>query len=168
MPTRFIRESCRTSPTLAQISPEAERLFWRLLTVADDHGRFEADPMIVVAQCFSAMLDRIPLADADTWLQMLASVNLVTLYVVAGKPYGEFVTWRKHQRSRAKHSKYPGPEQRDLLPSADIGGHPLPFAASSDLRPPTFDTPTSDSPDGKPEHLSVELERLQAKFGETR
>lgn len=41
MPNRMIKESICTSETLAQLTPEEERLFYRLLVNADDFGRFD-------------------------------------------------------------------------------------------------------------------------------
>jgi hypothetical protein len=47
MPDRFIRESALTSESVAQLSDFAERLFWRLTTVADDFGWFVANPAVI-------------------------------------------------------------------------------------------------------------------------
>src|SRR5437899_2293748 len=52
MPSRIIRESATTSRSLNQLSDAGERIFWRLVTVADDHGRFDADPVVLLAKCF--------------------------------------------------------------------------------------------------------------------
>lgn len=101
------------------LSAEAERLFWRLTTVADDHGRFEAEPMVVMADCFKAMLDTVRITQVHAWLAELVTCGLVTAYVSGGKRFGEFTSWTKHQRVRSETSKYPPPS------SADIGGHPL-------------------------------------------
>ena len=117
MPTRDIKESCRSSFTLAQISPEAERFFWRLITYADDFGRFPADAALLRAQCFSAMVDRIPEAAVAAWRGELARADLIRLYEAEGKPWGYFPTWVKHQRTRARHSKYPPPV---VLPAAAV------------------------------------------------
>lgn len=46
MPNRIIRDKCRTSISLDKLSFGAECMFWRLTTVADDYGRFEADARI--------------------------------------------------------------------------------------------------------------------------
>lgn len=103
------------------LTAEAERLFWRLTTVADDHGRFEAEPMVVMADCFKAMLNKVRITQVQAWLSELVTCGLVTAYVSGGKRYGEFTSWTKHQRVRSETSKYPSPS------SADIGGQ-----ASSD------------------------------------
>ena len=110
MPTRDIKESCRTSRTLAKISAGAERLFWRLTTYADDYGRMPADADVVRAACFPVMLDTVRQVQISGWLDELATVDLIRFYAGAdGKRYAFFPTWAKHQRTRAKHSKYPAP-----------------------------------------------------------
>ena len=127
MPSRIIRESCRSSPTLARLSHGAERLFWRLTTVADDFGRFEASAMVIRADCFKMMLDRITLVQVRRWYDELVIGGLVRAYIVEGKEYGEFITWSRHQRVRAARSKYPSPSSADtcrqLLTNAPGNGN---------------------------------------------
>jgi len=110
MPNRLIHESSRQSETLAQLSDFGERLFWRLVTVADDYGRFNASPMVVRAHCFAAMLDRIGDRQIAEALVELAHAGAVRLYRVGEKQLGEFAAWLNYQQCRAKKSKYPGPE----------------------------------------------------------
>lgn len=110
MPTRDIKESCRTSRTLAKVSAHAERLFWRLTTFADDFGRMPADADVVRAACFAVMLDTVRQPQVSAWLDELGAVDLIRFYEGDdGKRYAFFPTWSKHQRTRAKHSKYPVP-----------------------------------------------------------
>jgi len=144
VPNRIIKEKCRTSPTLARLTHGAERLFWRLITFADDFGRFEADPMIVMGQCFSSMLDKVKKSNIEDWMGELNGNELVTRYFVDGKTYAFFNTWDNHNRRRAQNSKYPMPtsdnicqqmtanvsetprsetprsEKRDIHPRADV------------------------------------------------
>ena len=114
MPNRIIRESAITSPTLDQLSDGAERMFWRMTVVADDHGRFEADPRILLSRCFPLKAQIIKLKQIEQWFTELVSCGLVTAYAVNGKMYGLFITWAKHQRIRAKESKYPPPSSADI------------------------------------------------------
>lgn len=130
MPTRFIRESCTTSPNLNTISDGAERLFWRLITVADDFGRFEADPRIIAGRCYPLRTSAGICKQMTAYVSELVKHQLIQCYTVNDRVYGVFITWAKHQRTRAQHSKYPPP-------SAGICGHLLSNAA--DLRPSTFD-----------------------------
>lgn len=113
MPNREIRESCRSSETLAQLTAGAERFFWRLTTSADDFGRFDARPAVLRAECFKVMLAKITEAQVIAWLKELLKADLVRVYTQDGKVYGYFVTWPKHQRKRAKYSKYPVPPADD-------------------------------------------------------
>lgn len=108
MPNRIIRESCRTSPTLAKLSSDAERLFWRLTTFADDFGRFPAEPSIVRGACFP--LQAIySTGRTKKLINELHANNLIQLYQVGDHAYGVFLTWERHQQRRAKVSKYPQP-----------------------------------------------------------
>ncbi len=114
MPSRIIRESALTSASLDQLSPAAERLFWRLLLIADDYGRFEADPAVLAARCFPRR--RIAARVGAQWLQELVDVGTVELYCVGDKLYGWFPSWFTHQRRRESKPKYPAPEDGSRTP----------------------------------------------------
>lgn len=121
MPTRFIKESCRTSKNLHAVADFSERVFWRLLTTADDYGRCLACPAIVKSHCFP-LHDRLTNTRIAQALRDLANHNLVRLYRVEDRDYAEFVTFAKHQGPpRAKQSKYPPASTcMQMLASADI------------------------------------------------
>ena len=109
MPDRIIKESSCTSDTLNALSDFEERFWWRLTVNCDDYGRCDARPAILKSKLF-------PLADSKTLKNMkdalnkLASVGLVEVYLVDDRPFLQVVKWDKHQRIRAKRSKYPSPE----------------------------------------------------------
>lgn len=132
MPNRILRESVRTSPTVDSLSESAEVLFYRLITVADDFGRFEADPRILRSMCFPLRVDYMTTETMVTLYGELAAAGLVRTYHVNGKTFGQFVTWGKYQRVRAAKSKYPEPpiqatsptDDSNLPSTADIGGQP--------------------------------------------
>lgn len=84
-------------------------MFWRLTTVADDFGRFEADPRLLRAACFPLWGDRLKIAQVAKWYAELVAAEIVTSYLVAGKSLGFFTTWEKYQTVRAKASKFPAP-----------------------------------------------------------
>jgi hypothetical protein len=109
MPNRIIRDSARTSPTLDALSDGAERCFWRLVTVADDYGRFDADPRVVLAGCFPLRVGRLEVGQVTGWLEELIAVGLVQTYEVGERRYGVFVAADKYFTRRARHSKYPAP-----------------------------------------------------------
>ena len=133
MPTRYIKESARTSKNLGAVEDFSERLFWRLITTADDFGRFLGCPVIVKSTCFP-LLETLKSSKVEGALQDLATHDLIQLYQVGDREYGVFLNWTRHQgEPRAKGSKYPDPP---LLPtSADICGHPptqVPGASDTD------------------------------------
>ena len=152
MPTRDIKESCRTSLTLAQISHGAERLFWRLTTYADDFGRMPADAGVLRGQCFSAMLDAVRESDVSEWLVELEAADLLRLYKTNdGKTFAFFPTWRKHQRVRAKHSKYPSPSSADICRQMPTNAPEVPSSAVDTEVPPK--NPKNPKTPEPPKHL---------------
>ena len=110
MPSRIIKESCTRSATLDALSAEAERLFWRLTTVADDYGRLDAHATVVRTSCFKRRED-IRTAQVERWLRELATGAdpALQLYTVEGRRYGVFRKWHIHQRTRQGRSRFPDP-----------------------------------------------------------
>lgn len=133
MPNRLIHEKAIKSETLAKLSAEAERLFWRLTAIADDKGRFDAYPQTVKAECFPRMVDQIKTKEVIAWLSELAQ-ECIRLYVVDGRQYGYFVKWSEYQRIYGNKPKFP-------QPPADCGSSPQ----NSALIPTPTPTPTSTS-----------------------
>lgn len=119
MPDRMIRASICSSDTLNELSDFEERFWHRLIVNCDDFGRFDARPAILKGSLF-------PLAEGKTKKDMtdalnkLASVGLVELYTVDGKPFLHVVTWSKYQRTRAAKSKFPAPEVTCCQMTADV------------------------------------------------
>jgi len=155
MPNRIIKESCRTSPTLDLLTAEAERLFWRLIVTADDFGRFEARPEIVLAATFPLRIRSTPLADVINWLQELSDAKLLQLYALENRLYGEFRNWRKYQTVRAKVSKFPAKNAASicnhLLTDAPVFGIGIeienvfeigPGSSVGSLRSPPYEPPS--------------------------
>jgi hypothetical protein len=133
MPNRIIKESALTSPNLDRLSDAAERFFWRLTVVADDFGRFDARPEVLVAKCFPLRVSRLEPASLAPLLHELVKNGLVRTYFAGQSPrrrYGYFVNWDRHQRTRAKESKFPAPGAPSRKPVADIGGQTLPSAVT--------------------------------------
>lgn len=109
MPDRIIRESICTSETLNRLSDFEERFWHRLIVNCDDFGRFYANPAILRGKLFP-LSDGKTKKDMSDALNKLASVGLVELYTVDGKPFLHVAKWSKYQRTRAKVSKFPAPE----------------------------------------------------------
>lgn len=115
MPTRYIKESTRHSQSLAAISSEAERLFWRLVVSADDYGCYEASADIILGTCFPRMLRAVKEEKVADWLLELTTGDdpLAEIYENNGQPYVHLLKWDKHQKGRAKAPKYPLPSDVD-------------------------------------------------------
>ena len=118
MPNRMLKESICTSCEIDRLSLEGERFFYRLIVQVDDFGRTDARLPILRSKCFPLKVDQVKDKDIEKWLKELVNIGLVCIYCVDNKPYLYFVNWDKHQQKRAKHSKYPAPD--DGLISDDV------------------------------------------------
>ncbi len=123
MPNRWIRETARTSKNLNAVSDFGERLFWRMITTADDFGRFLSSPLLVRAACFP-LSETLEGETVERALQELVKHDLICLYEVRDRRYGHFIKWFDHQgEPRAKNSKYPDPTCLHLQTSAKSCTH---------------------------------------------
>jgi hypothetical protein len=113
MPNRLLKESICTSENIDQLSAFNENFFYRLIVNCDDYGRIDARPKILASKLYP--LKDIRSGQIEGALRALTSAELVTLYVVGGKPFLQMNTWDRHQTVRAKKSKYPGPEEADSV-----------------------------------------------------
>ena len=109
MPNRIIKESICTSENIERLTPFQETVFVRLIVNCDDFGRFFGNPKIISARLFP--LKNISAEEMEEALAALVSADLVILYEVGGKAYLQMKTWSDHQRTRAKISKYPSPDE---------------------------------------------------------
>ena len=138
MPDRIIRDRCRRSPTLQQLSDAAERAWWRLTTYADDYGRFEVDAEVLLAELFTRRPAGWTLAKirkvVSEWAE--APDPLIHLYQVDGDPrvYGHSITFQDHQRERDSKPKYPDPPCGNLPQAAAKCRDSLQSAAYSERR----------------------------------
>ena len=109
MPTRYLKESIKTSDTINSLTWFEEVLFYRLIVSCDDYGRFDGRAAIIKNMLFP-LKEQITLKAIESAIQKLASVSLIDLYVVDGTRFLRLLTWNTHQTlPRAKKSKYPDP-----------------------------------------------------------
>ena len=169
----MIRDSCKTSKTLAVLSHGAERLFWRLTTEAADFGRFEAHPLVVLTSCMPRLIDRVTADDVATWLDEMVRCDLIAMYEVRGRNYAVFLTFGTHQRKRARYSKYPPPpddicarlsaDDGEWPADDDDGGHSRPRSEKREARSEKREVTTvgsGDPPWPSPEALVALYNRL--------
>ena len=106
MPNRIVKESICTSETLASVSAEAERLFIRLITRADDFGIYPGNIKVISSTCFPITTPKEE--KISLWLSELININTIVLCVGEDlKIYVKFLNWKKYQTVRAAKSKYP-------------------------------------------------------------
>ena len=109
MPNRIIKESICRSDTIDSLSWFEEVLFYRLIVVCDDYGRFDGRAAIIKGSCFP--LKDVTVKQINESLDKLVSVGLVRVYEAQGRPYLQMSTWEMHQQIRAKKSKFPAPDE---------------------------------------------------------
>ena len=107
MPNRIIKESICTSDSIATLSWFEQALFFRLIVLADDYGRFDARPAIIRGRGFP--LSSVTEKQIADGLSTLVTAGIINLYSVGGKSYLQLEAWQKHQQIRSKRSKYPAP-----------------------------------------------------------
>lgn len=122
MPNRILKESICTSEEIDKLSPLQETVFYRLIVNCDDFGRCDARAKILKSKLFP--LKDIRVDQIEAALEALSSAELVILYEVDGKPFLQMKTWDRHQRVRAKVSKYPAPADTCCQMTADGSGTP--------------------------------------------
>jgi hypothetical protein len=105
MPNRILKESICRSEEIDSLSWFEEVLFYRLIVICDDYGRYDGRAKIIKGSCFP--LKDVTEKDIDKALEKLSQVGLVKVYETDGRPYIQLVTWGEHQRIRNQKSKYP-------------------------------------------------------------
>lgn len=106
MPNRILRDAALDSDRLAAVSEQAEVLFYRLIMVADDFGRYDGRVSVIRARCF-ALRQSVPEDEISSRLDELSTAGLICTYSVQQKPY--LLIPRFAQRQRAEKSKFPDP-----------------------------------------------------------
>jgi len=91
---RSIKPSIRRDQMLGRCSDSARILYITMITMADDHGNFEAAHEVLHSEAFKFGPPR-PIA---TLCQELAAAKLVLFYEFDGQQYAHLNGWQKHQR----------------------------------------------------------------------
>lgn len=112
MPNRIIKDSINESRGLTSCSFFAQDLYKRLITYADDYGRFNADPQIMVARLYPRELSVVSTEDLIEGLIDLVGVGKIKFYTSSARKevYGCFPHWEDHQRIRDSKKRIPDPE----------------------------------------------------------
>lgn len=115
MPTRILRDGILTSERVAKLGWGEEVFYRRLMSVADDYGRYYALPALLRAACYPLHLDKVSDADIGKWLTACVNAALVSVYPASdGKRYLQILDFGQRIQSK---SKFPEPtESRSEVP----------------------------------------------------
>ncbi|MFJ4007371.1 hypothetical protein ACIPWL_28490 [Streptomyces sp. NPDC090023] len=95
---RTIKPEAFTSESLAEVTVEAERTFYGLLTQADDHGRHRDNAAIIAGLLWPLRAEHTSVHVEDD-LHQLATAHLICRYTGCdGRRYLHIVTWADHQK----------------------------------------------------------------------
>lgn len=125
MPNRILRDGILTSEPVASLSWAAEVFYRRLMSVADDHGRFHGIPKLIRAACYPLQIDKVSDADIGKWLTECVTAALVSVYPAAdGKRYIQIEKFGQQVRARSKFPEPIGVNEQHA-PAPDINCYQL-------------------------------------------
>jgi len=103
---RTIKPEVLTDAKSVKLGDMAWRLWVSTWLMADDEGRFPADPLIVAGQIFPGRSS----ASVEKALGEVVRAGMITLYQVNGDRFGQINGWRKHQKiNRPSPARFPAP-----------------------------------------------------------
>lgn len=118
MPDRLVRDSILDSDRVNSLSFGAEILYRRIMSIADDYGRYEARITALKGKCYPVRPnDDITNDMVAGWFDELVGAGLIRCYTIAGKDYLEIQNFR--QRLRSMKGKFPPPPWFDSNLHAD-------------------------------------------------
>lgn len=107
MPNRILRDGILSSEAVNSLSWAEEVFYRRLMSAADDYGRFSASPKLLRAACYPLHIDKVSDSDIGKWIAACATAGLVRVYPASdGKRYIELLKFGQQIRSK---SKFPPP-----------------------------------------------------------
>lgn len=103
---RTIKPELLTDGKAVGLSDAAWRLWVSSWLLADDTGRFPAEPLIVAGQIFPGR----KFTEVSRALSEVSNKGFVTLYKVNGEQFGQINGWSRHQKiNRPSGPKFPAP-----------------------------------------------------------
>lgn len=153
MPDRIVREGILDSEAVNALSFGAEVFYRRLLSCADDFGRFTANPVLLRARLFAMKLDTVSPQAIREWRAECVKQDLIRLYEVDGKEFLEVSKF--NQRLRAKRSKWPLPPGVSIANKQETLNFAVTCQHSADMCPPESE---SESESSSESHSDAEAE----------
>ena len=147
MPTRLLREGINDSEAVNSLSLGAEVFYRRLMSVADDHGLYSANPMLLLGKVFALRMDEVTIDQIGGWLGECESAGLLRIYTVDGKTFLQIRNFGQKARSAPKHPL--PPEQSATPEQPPTGAHEPPPDASDGERLQTSVSNCSQTADNR-------------------
>jgi len=128
LPTRILRDGINSSARINRLSTGAEILYRRLMSVADDYGRYYANPATIRGACWPTHPSPPCEQTVDNLLTECTQGDkpLISIYVVDGCRYLQITDFNQKIRSK---SKFPDPDGNlqtdcgqivDKVPALDV------------------------------------------------
>lgn len=143
MPNRIIREGFLTSDKVDKLSWVEECFYHRLLLAVDDYGRYHADPPLLIGKIMPRKIGNVSNQDIEKWLTACVTAGLVRVYGVEGKRYLEVLQF--DQRTRAKKSKFPTPDEEKTDACLTNDGHVTDMCLTHDRHPLAYTETETES-----------------------
>lgn len=146
---RTIKPEAFVSESLAEVSVNAERTFFGLLTQADDHGRFRDNAAVINGLLWPLRAEHTPV-HAEEDLHQLAEAGLICRYAGCdGRRYLHVVKWFEHQKvDKPSQSRLPSCPVHHA--AARCGACKGPCTAAPDGSAETSPTPRRGLPEASP------------------
>lgn len=120
MPTRIIRDGILSSERVDLLNWQEEVFYRRLQSVADDHGRFYANPKLILAACYPLRIGKVSDSDIEKWLTACVTAALVRVYPASdGKRYVEILDFGQRIQSKSKFPAYSGDPRKSTVENGD-------------------------------------------------
>jgi hypothetical protein len=175
---RTIKPEAFFSESLAEVSVEAERTFFGLLTQADDHGRHRDNAAIIAGVLWPLRAEHTSVHVEDD-LQQLANADLLCRYTGCdGRRYLHVVTWSEHQKiDKPSQSRLPSCPQHQAADrcgpckgncTRHAAASPTPTRGLDDTSPNTprtLDLPTQPAPTPPNPRSGASAARQEARVG---
>ncbi len=165
MPSRVIKESIWTSPNMNRLSFQAERHFFRLLPLPDDHGCCEVTALVVKGRCYP-LQENVTIKEIQKWTEELEEFDIIRTWSEGGRIFAFFPTWKQHQRIRSLHQRKTPLPPEDVVNRRQVktNDRPIPIPIPNhNLLPPTEGAP-SDATTKKVSKTHPRLMAFQAEW----
>lgn len=102
MPSRIVREAILSSEKVSSLGWAEEVLYRRLMSIADDYGRHEANPKLLRSKCYPMQIDDVTVDQVAKWLNACHKAKVLEVYQVNGKMYLQINNFGQQLRSASK------------------------------------------------------------------